>query len=442
MKKLSILLFILSTNITASAQLDTNKLNKYFTLLDKHQKAMTSVCLYDKGIFVYDRAIGFADVHQNKKSNVYTQYRIGSISKMFTAVMILQLVEEKKLQLNTPLNVFYPAIKNSSIITIEQLLNHRSGIPNLTADKNYTSYHTTPKSEQELIQIFEQFSSDFEPGARYSYSNSNYILLSFILEKLTQSTYAEQLLKRVCAKANLADTKVGAHIQVLNNECHSYDFENNQWVLSEETDMSIPQGAGNIVSTAKDLCLFIEALFEGKLISKPMLENMKKMNEGYGYGMIQFPFAKKVFYGHTGGIDAFQSMLGYNEEDKLAVCIVGNGYNYAMNDIAIAMLNIYYNKAFELPVFEKRVLSEAALKSIEGVYGNSKMNMTITIFKQDSVLMAQATGQGAIPLEKVNELEYQFKAADIRMFFMKDEKEHIQNFKLQQAGMDLFFEKQ
>lgn len=76
MKKLSILLFILSTNITASAQLDTSKLNKYFTLLDKHQKAMTSVCLYDKGIFVYDRAIGFADVHQNKKSNVYTQYGI------------------------------------------------------------------------------------------------------------------------------------------------------------------------------------------------------------------------------------------------------------------------------------------------------------------------------------------------------------------------------
>lgn len=135
---------------------------------------------------------------------------------------------------------------------------------------------TPPQSLNRIDTNFEQFSSDFEPGTRYSYSNSNYILLSFILEKLTQSTYAEQLLKRVCAKANLADTKVGAHIQVLNNECHSYDFENNQWVLSEETDMSIPQGAGNIVSTAKDLCLFIEALFEGKLISKPMLENMKR----------------------------------------------------------------------------------------------------------------------------------------------------------------------
>ena len=155
----------------------------------------------------------------------------------------------------------------------------------------------------------------------------------------------------------------------------------------------------------------------------------------------QFPFAKKVFYGHTGGIDAFQSMLGYNEEDKLAVCIVGNGYNYAMNDIVIALLNVYYNKAFELPVFEKRVLSEAALKSIEGVYDNSKMNMKITITKQDNVLMAQATGQSPIPLEKVNELEYQFKAADIRMFFRKDEKGYIQSFKLQQGGMDLIFEK-
>ena len=435
------LFFILCIHGTAKAQLDTNKLNNYFTLLDKHQKVMASVCLYDKGIFVYDRAIGFADVKNQKKSNVYTQYRIGSISKMFTAVMILQLIEEKKLQLNTPLNVFYPTLKNSSTITIEHLLNHRSGIQNITADTSYTSYHTTPKTEKELIQIFEQYSSDFEPGTRYSYSNTNYILLSFILERLTQSTYAEQLLKRICAKATLADTKVGTQIQVINNECYSYDFEDNQWIQSKETDMSIPQGAGNIVSTAKDLCLFIEALFDGKLISKPMLEKMKLMNEGYGYGMVQFPFAKKVFYGHTGGIDAFQSMLAYNEDDKIALCIVGNGYNYGMNDIAIALLNVYYNKAFELPVFEKRVLSEAALKSIEGVYDNSKMNMKISIFKQDNVLMAQATGQSPIPLEKVNELEYQFKAADIRMFFRKDEKEYIQSFKLQQGGMDLIFEK-
>lgn len=425
------------------AQIDTAKLNQYFAKLEKNDKAMTSVCIYKNGLFEYDRAIGFADVLKKQKANVYTLYRIGSISKMFTAVMILQLIEEKKLGFDTKLEKFYPTIKNSHLITMEQLLNHHSGIANFTNQDDYKSYMERPHTKQEMLDIFNKLGSDFAPNSEYQYSNTNYVLLTFILEDITKHTYAEELLKRVCAKAILGDTHVGGKINTANNEAQSYSYENNAWTAETETDLSVPQGAGNIVSTAKDLCLFIEALFHGKLISMPMLEKMKMLKDGYGYGMLRFPFGKKWFYGHTGGIDGFQSMLGYNEEDKVAFCSVGNGYNYPMNSVAIAMLSAVYDLPYEIPSFiNKGKISDIDSKTKEGIYHSNKLDMKITISKKNDTLMAQATNQAAFPLEKVSDMEYKFDLGGIKILFEKEKNDAILHMRLLQGGMDIVFDKE
>ena len=439
--KFGMILLFACLSIRSLAQLDTNKLNKYFSAIEKNNKAMATVCLYDKGIIVYDRAIGFADVSIKKKSNVYTQYRIGSISKMFTAVLILQLIEEKKLSFEAKLDVFFPTIKNSEKITIAHLLNHRSGLPNFTDQADYRTYMETPKSDSELIKIFEKFSSDFTPNTKYNYSNTGYVLLSMIIEKVTKSSYCMELLSRICSKANLADTRVGIKINTSNNEAKSYSYEKSEWVQTTETDMSIPHGAGNIISTSKDLCLFIEALFQEKLISKPMLEKMKTMTDGYGYGMIQMPYNDMKFFGHTGGIDNFQSMLSYNEKDSIAFCILGNGFNYPLNDIALTLLKAIYKDPYEIPSFEKKQLSLAELKSIEGVYENATINMKITLSSKNDKLWAQASGQSAFELEKVGDLEYKFDLAGIKMILHKEKDETIRSFTLKQGGMDMLFEK-
>lgn len=435
------MLLFCSTILHLSAQLDTNKLNKYFTALDNNNKAMSSVCLYQKGLYTYDRAIGFADVSSKKKSNVYTQYRIGSISKMFTAVIILQLIEEKMLGFQTTLDVFFPTLKNSHKITIEHLLNHRSGIANFTKEESFRTYMETAKSDSELIHIFEKLPSDFDPDSKYNYSNTGYVLLSMIIEKVTKSSYGMQLMRRICFKAKLADTRVGIKINTSSNEAQSYAYENKEWVKTTETDMSIPHGAGNIVSTAKDLCLFIEALFQGKLISEPTLQKMKTMKDGYGYGMVIMPFDGKQFYGHTGGIDNFQSMLGYNPMDSTAFCILGNGLNFEINDMAIALLNAVYNYPFEIPTFEKKLLSVAALQSIEGIYENASIQMKITLFTQNNKLWAQASGQSAFELEKVSNLEYKNDAAGIKLILNKEKDNSIRILTVKQGGHELKFEK-
>jgi CubicO group peptidase (beta-lactamase class C family) len=424
------------------AQTDSLKLDSLMTQLDKHQKAMVSVALSEKGQFIYQRTIGYADIEKKQGANVYTQYRIGSISKMFTAVMILQLIDEKKLALNTTLNTFYHSLPNASKITIEQLLSHRTGLENFTSNENYLSFHTQPKTEQELISMFEKGKTEFEPDAMHSYSNTNYVLLSFILEKITKKSYADLLRMRICAKANLGDTYVGGQINAEKNEALSYEYENNTWVKSAETDMSIPRGAGNIVSTTHDLSRFIETLFDGKFITQQSLTKMLDLKDGYGLGIIRMPFDKSWWYGHTGGIDGFQSMLAYNQEKKATICILGNGYNYPMNTIAIALLSAYYGKPFEIPSFKQQSIPLEQLKGLAGIYNNEKIGMKITMKEDSGTLSAQATGQAAFPLEKVSELSYKFEAAKVEITFIKDADGGIRSFNLKQGGMDLIFNRE
>ncbi len=442
MKKYFLLLgCLLSFSFLLQAQTDTAKLNQYFDLLEKNNKAMVSVFLTKNDSIIYQRAIGYSVAENKKPSNVYTAYRIGSISKMFTAVMVLQLVDEKKLKLDTKLSEFFPTMKNSQQITIEHLLKHRSGIENFTNAADYTTYMQKPQSKESMLSLCEKMNSEFAPGTKFSYSNTNYVLLTFIIERVTKSTFAAELLKRICAKAGLSDTRVGGPINPAANEAYSYDFENDQWKKSSETDMSVPGGAGNIVSTAKDLCTFIKVLFEGKLIPTHLLEKMKTLQDGYGLGMVKFPFGARIFYGHTGGIDGFQSMLGYNEADHTAMCILGNGFNYANNHIAIALLSGYYNEAFQLPDFSKKAKNPVLSKSLEGEYNNEKINMRIKVFQENAEWKAQAQGQSAFPLTKVSALEYHFVAGGIQMIFIEDQNKNISGFKLLQGGMELLFER-
>lgn len=440
MKPSSILLILLLP-FQLLAQFNSAKMDSILRQLDKHNKTMMSIAMTEKNAIICEGYTGYADVEKNKKNNVYTQFRIGSITKLFTAVMIMQLVEEKKLRLDNKLSDYNKQMPNAEKISIEQLLSHRSGLANYTNQDDYDSYNEKPITPEELIKKLAVLKPEFEPGEKYEYSNTNYALLTLILEQVTKDTYSNLLRKRICAKANLSETRVGTKINTEANEANSYNYELGKWAKSSETDMSIPLGAGNIVSTSVDLCKFIEALFEYKLLSKTSLDNMMTMRDGYGLGMIRFPYNKLWYYGHTGGIDGFESMLGYNPESKHAFCILGNGFNYSLNDVAIAMLSVFHNDPYPVPNFEKKV-SNSSTNGKEGVYKNSKMGMDITMKQEGEKLMAQATGQSAFPLDKVSEMKYKFEQAGIEIEFLQNEKGNIHAFRLKQGGMDMVFEKE
>lgn len=433
--KFSLLTTFLSLQITLSAQLNDFQLNIYFDVLKQNDKFNGSVAIAQDGEIIYKRALGYADYENKRKNNTETAFRIGSISKAFTATMIMQAVDEGKIKTEQTIGNYFPSVKNANKITIDMLLSHRSGIYNFTQDSTYLTWNTQPKTEKELVKIIADYPSEFEPGTKFSYSNSNYVLLSFILEKLYRKSYAEVLNQKIIRPLGLNRTFFGKKINPANNEAYSYHYTG-KWEKSSETDMSIPLGAGGIVSTPTDLILFIEALFNGKLVSNESLEKMETLRDAYGYGLFYMPFYNKEGLGHTGGIDDFSSSLGYFKKDKIAIAITSNGSDFNDNDIAIAMLSAVFGKEFSVPVFKK---SEGeVVPGYTGIFRNGQLNMEIEIIEKDGNFFAQASGQTAFPLEKKSETEFRFDMAGIVVEFKPD----LKSFTLKQGGGEFVFLKQ
>ena len=412
--KYIILILTLFTGVSFGQKLDTDKLNIYFDSLEKHNKFMGSVSLLIGNDIIYNRQTGYSDIESQIRPNDSTKYRIGSISKTFTATLIFQAIDDGKLTLNKSIKKWFPKIQNSKKITIENLLNHSSGIHNFTNDLTYQSYYTEPKSESEMLDIIIKAGSDFDPGSKAAYSNSNYVLLSYVLEKIYKKSYSELLNDQIVHKLNLKHTFYGKQINPDNNECFSYMFDE-EWKKQPETDMSIPIGAGAIVSTPSDLNLFAKALFNGQLISENSMERMKSIASGFGMGIFKIPFQDKTSYGHNGGIDGFSSSFGYFPEEKFGFSLVSNGSNYDNNKIAITLLKCMFKEPYEIPQFI--VLTPDQLDKYVGVYSSSEFPLKITISRKGSSLKAQATGQSEIPLEPTAQDEFTFEPAKIEMKF-------------------------
>lgn len=435
----TILLIGLSIGKVFPQSINKPKLDSLFNILAEKNKAMGSLTISKNGTVLYNKAIGYSFISDNEKktSTNITKYRIGSISKMFTATMIFQLIEEGKIKLTTTLDTYFPNIPNANKITISNLLNHRSGIHNLTDNPDYTTWMTQPKTHDEILSIISKSKVDFQPNEKASYSNSNYIILGYIIEKISKQPYSKNLNERITSKIGLSNTYCGGSTNINANESFSYQFAT-YWKQLPETDMSIPGGAGSIVSTPTDLTKFIEALFSLRLISYNSLIQMKTMTDSYGMGMFQMPFYTKRAYGHNGGIDGFASNLAYFPEDSIAVAYCTNGQVYPLNDILIGILSVCFNKDYSIPTFNAIILKSVDLNKYLGVYSSTQIPLKITITKDSIVLIAQATGQSSFPLEATEKDKFKFDQAGIKMEFNTEKNEMT----LKQGGGNYLFTKE
>lgn len=415
-KILTLVIVVLTIQTIASQTIDTLRLNKYFKSLELNNKFMGSVALLKGDTIIYSKQIGFSDIETAKKPNEYTKYRIGSISKTFTATLILKAFEEGKIDLNQTIDNFFSNIKNNHKITISNLLNHRSGIPSFTYDKEYFEYHTKPKNKNQILSIISKYDSDFKPNSKSEYSNSNYVLLSYILEKIYNKKYAEILDEQIIKTIHLKNTYYGSKINLNNNESSSYSFKG-EWIKEPETHLSIPLGAGGIISTPQDLLKFAKALFNNKIISLSSVTKMSKLEDNYGMGLFKLPFNNKFSFGHYGGIDGFSSVFGYFIKEEYAFAIVSNGSDYNINKIKNVLLKGLFNMPFKIPTFKNYKLKSENLNKYLGIYSDSSFPLKINITKSNTVLMAQATGQSAFSLNAFEKDKFEFKKAGIILEF-------------------------
>ncbi len=420
-----------------SQNFDKNKLDQYFDALDTHNKFMGSVAILQNDNIVYSRSSGYCDYGNRVKTNVGSKYRIGSISKTFTAVLILKAIEEQRMTLDQTLIEFYPNINNAYMITIEQLLYQRTGIHSFTDDDDYNSWKTEFKSEKELIDIISKGKIEFEPDSIFSYSNPNYILLAFILQQVYGKAYADILKEKITQPLQLRNTFYGGKINPDKNECHSYTYTGG-WEKETETDMSIPTGAGAIVSTPSDLVNFGNALMKGKIISKESLDKMTTIRDGYGMGIFELPFYENTSFGHTGGIDGFSSILSCFAESGVVISVLSNGSNYSINSIALALLSEVFNKPYDIPEFSTYQTTPEELDKYLGVYSTTQMPLKLTITKEGNTLIAQATNQPQLRLEAIEKDSFSFDRAGLILKFDPESKTLL----LTQGGGELIFTKE
>lgn len=419
MKQLILIFVIFLASCSTVEKYDSQKygnLNKYLDEVVNYKKAMGDLSLLNKGEIVYQRHFSFMD---EGKTPIY---RIGSISKIYTSVIILRLIEEGKLKLSTKLSKFYKALPGANKITIEHLLRHRSGLPNLTDQSDYESYSENKITEKEQIKRFKKYKLEFKPGSKYKYSNTGYILLSYIAERVSSDSFQELLSKYITSPLNLKNTYLYVKEAPKKNEVKSYKFLRN-WDEGGNTHQSIPLGAGALVSTSQEVALFLRALLTGSLISKNSLKEMKKLKDGYGLGITTFKYRNKIAYGHTGGIDEFRSIASYIIEDDLAIVQLTNGLATDYNNISLASLDSFYGHKFEQPKFKLTVnVEKDILRKYEGIFSSKSFPLKLTFKERDGVLfgLASGPGQSEIPFTATSKTNFEFVGARVFLEFSKD----------------------
>ncbi|MEB2773913.1 serine hydrolase domain-containing protein [Algoriphagus sp. D3-2-R+10] len=418
----------------ASAQ-DFSKLDQFLDSIETHNKFMGNVLLAHDGKVLYERSIGYQDILTDEELTNASRFRVGSITKMFTTSLVLKGVEQGKLSLDQPLSDFYPQIENAEKITISNLLQHRSGIHNFTNDEVYMTFYQAPQNEEFMIEKIVAGGSDFEPDSKADYSNSNYVLLTYILEKAYKQSYDNLIKEYITSPLQLNNTYVGKIPE--KEEAKSYQFEGDKWIFEPYTDMSVPVGAGAIVSTTTDLAKFIEGLFAGQVITQESLDLMMEIKDGYGRGMFQYPYGDRKSYGHSGGIDGFRSQLSYFPNEKLTVVSLYNALNYNSNDISLAMLHSYFGNEVKIPNFSSVSLSEEELDQYVGEYSSEQIPLVITFVREGNKLIAKPTGQKEAPLEAKGDHRFEFAMVGAIFEFAPEKNEMT----LKQGGATIAFKR-
>ncbi len=352
------------------------KIDSLLKAYDKNDEFMGSVILTQNGKSVYENNVGFSDVKTKNKINANTKYRIGSVTKSFTATLIFKAIEENKLKLDGTIEGYFPNVKNANKITIAQLLQHRSGIHSFTKDKWFFNNRTKYISPEDMLSKISKYESDFEPNTKGEYSNSNYFLLALILEKTYSTSYENLLQEKICKPLELINTYSGKEINVENNESYSYIYDE-KWTEFPETDLSTAKGTGSIVSTPKDLNTFFESLLTGKVFSEESLTLMKTIKDRYGMGLFRYTTNDRRGFGHRGRIDEFRATSIYFSKERLSFTLISNGSKIDINEIYTEILKLFLGDA---PV----AISENELKKFVGVYVSQNDPNDKSVFIQEN----------------------------------------------------------
>lgn len=358
-KPVRLILILLVLQQVALAQDHAAKIQEVLSLAHKYNQFNGSALVAENGKVVYKGGFGLANMEWNIPNTPDTKFRLGSITKQFTAMLTLQLVEQGKIKLDGKLSDYLPDYRKDvgDKVTVHHLLTHTSGIPSYTSQAGF--FATVSRNPFKVADFVKQYASgnlEFEPGTKYFYNNSGYFLLGAIIERITGKTYEQALREMILDPVGMKNTGYDRHDTLLPKRASGYAKTPAGYINAAYLDMSIPYAAGSLYSTVEDLYLWDQALYTDKLLTAQSKDLMfKPFLNKYAYGWVVTDASFKLndqpvpMILHGGGINGFTTTLVRFPKERHLIVILDNTGSSTLDSLSDKIAKIIYNQPYDPP---------------------------------------------------------------------------------------------
>ncbi|MFC2139519.1 serine hydrolase [Bacteroidota bacterium] len=397
----------------------------------------------DSGILV-SKGYGLANQELNVPNTPQTKFRLGSVTKQFTSMLIMILEEGGKLSTDDYVAEYIEDYPNGDKITIHHLLTHTSGIPDVFDIDGFNDIKRDPLTTEEFVDFFKNEQLDFEPGTEYDYSNSGYVLLSYIIEIVTGKSYEDFLTENILKPLEMNDTGMDSHSKVIKNRADGYYPGGDGLINAPYLSMTLPAGGGGLYSTVQDMYKWDRSLYTEKLVSKKSLDKIftpHSDSSTYCYGWRKAEDFGKLCFQHGGGIEGFVCVVKRYVDDDVFVVVLSNFINSPVREIAKDLAAILFDEEYNLPeetdVFE---LEDEILISYAGEYELAPgTNLVVTFI--ESRLFVAPPGQPPIEIFPESETDFFVKAFPAKLSFSKNESGIVIELYFKAGGNDMVAKK-
>jgi CubicO group peptidase (beta-lactamase class C family) len=399
---------------------------------------MGSVLVARDQTAVLDKGYGFANLEWNVPNSPTTKFRLGSITKQYTSASIFLLEERGKLKVDDPVKKYMPdAPAEWDKVTVFNLLTHTSGIPSFTGFPDYASTEAIPTTPEKLVARFRDKPLEFQPGEKWNYSNSGYVLLGYLIEKISGQPYDKFVQENIFNPLGMKDSGYDSNSAIILHRASGYAPSPNGPMNAGYIDMSIPLSAGGLYSTTEDLLRWEQGLFEGKLLSPASLQKMTTpFKNDYACGLAVSMVKGRKLIEHGGGIEGFNTQLSYYPDEKLTVIVLGNLNGSSPSGIATKMAALAHGEKVVLVEERKEVAVPA--KILAEYVGSYELGpgFVFVVTLEGNQLVTQITGQPKVPIFAESETMFFPKVVEAEIEFFKNEKDQVTHLVLHQGGRE------
>lgn len=427
---------------------DTNaKFDEYLTAITKQGRFMGTVLVAREGQVIYSKGYGLANLEFDIPNTPNTKFRLGSITKQFTAAAILLLQERGKLNVQDPVCKYIENCpKTWEPVTIHHLLNHTSGIPSYTdvnSPEEFRLISLQKVTPAGFVDSFKNKPLNFPVGEQYKYNNSGYFILGYIIEKLSGKSYEAFLQDNIFTPLKMTNTGYDTHDRILKLRATGYAQQNGKTLNSDYLDMTIPYAAGSLYSTTEDLFTWNEALFADKVLTaKSRAAMMTPGKSNYGYGLAMNQQHNRARVSHGGGINGFNTYLARFPAEKITIVALRNAnFGVSPDKICADFAAILFGEKYEIPTPLAAAASGPKVavvdpKIYDAYVGEYQLapNFILSVRRDGNRLMTQATGQGEVEIFPESETKFFPKEIPASLTFVKDANGKVTHLILHQNG--------